>query len=56
MKNTTLMEHLQIPIENRRKRLKRYPSTQIHDLSFSWLGTGTSIKCGRVKLVLLAQT
>jgi hypothetical protein len=24
------MEHLQIPIENRRKRLKRYPITQIN--------------------------
>jgi hypothetical protein len=31
------------------------PNTQIHDCSLSWLGTGTSIKCGRVKLVLSAQ-
>jgi len=32
------------------------PNTQIHDHSLSWLGTGTSIKRGRVKLVLCAQT
>ena len=33
------------------------PNTQIHDLSFFWLGTGTSIKkSGRVKLMLWAQT
>ena len=56
MKNTTLMEHLQIPIENRRKRQKRYPSTQIHDRLLSWLGTCTSIKSSGDKLVLLAQT
>jgi hypothetical protein len=31
------------------------PSTQIHDRSLSWLGTGTSIKSGGVKLVLLTQ-
>jgi hypothetical protein len=31
-------------------------NTQIHDRSLSWLGTGTSIKSGRVKLVLLAYT
>ena len=28
------------------------PITQIHDSSFYWLGTGTSVKSGRVKLVL----
>ena len=28
------------------------PNTQIHDLSLSWFGTGTSIKCDRVQLVL----
>ena len=28
------------------------PNTQIHDPSLSWLGTGTLIKSGRVKLVL----
>ena len=28
---------------------------QIHDRSISWLGTGTSINSGEVKLVLWAQ-
>ena len=32
------------------------PLTQLHDDSLSWLDTGTSIKSGRVKLVLWAQT
>ena len=33
------------------------PNTQIHDRSFFWLGTGTSIKkSGRVKLMLWSQT
>ena len=32
------------------------PNTQIHDLSLSWLGTGTLIKSGRVKLGLWTQT
>ena len=27
------------------------PNTQIHDRSLSWLGTGTPIKSGGVKLV-----
>ena len=31
------------------------PNTQIHDHSLSWLCTGTSIKFGRVKLVLWTQ-
>ena len=31
------------------------PNTQIHDRSLSWLGTGTSITSGGVKLVLGAQ-
>jgi hypothetical protein len=31
------------------------PNTYIHDYSLSWLGTGTSIKSGRVKPVLWAQ-
>ena len=31
------------------------PKTQKHDHSLSWLGAGTSVKNGRVKLVLLAQ-
>jgi hypothetical protein len=32
------------------------PNTQIHDCSFSLLGTVTSIKSGEVKLVLWSQT
>jgi len=32
------------------------PNTKIHDRSLSWLGTGTSIKSGGVKLVLWTQT
>ena len=32
------------------------PNTQIHDRSLPWLGAGTSIKRGRVKLVLWGQT
>ena len=28
------------------------PNTQIHDRPLSWLGTGTSITCDGVKLVL----
>jgi hypothetical protein len=31
------------------------PNAQIHDPSLSWLGTGTSAKNDRVKLVLRAQ-
>jgi hypothetical protein len=30
----------------------RYPNAQIHDRALSWLGTGTSIKRGGVKLLL----
>ena len=29
------------------------PNTQIHDFSIFWLGTDTSIKCGRVKPVFI---
>jgi hypothetical protein len=32
------------------------PNTQIHDYSLSWLSTGSSIKSGRVKLILWVQT
>ena len=32
------------------------PNSQIHNRSLFWLGTGSSIKCGRVKLVLWAKT
>lgn len=28
------------------------PSTHIHEHSFSWLGLGTSTKCGGIQLVL----
>ena len=31
------------------------PNAHIHDRSLPWLVTGTSIKCGGVKLVLWAQ-
>ena len=31
------------------------PSTPVHEHSLSWLGTGTSIKSGRIKLVLWSQ-
>ena len=45
------------PKSYRRNKDKFYtPNTQIHDRSLSWHGTGTSIKRGRVKLVLWAQT
>jgi len=32
------------------------PNTQIHDRPCYWIGTGTSIKCGGVKLVLWGKT
>ena len=32
-------------------RRNRYPNTQIHDRLLFWLGTGTSIKSGEVKLL-----
>ena len=35
--------------------MQNTPKTHIHDRSLSWLGTGTSIKSGGVKLVLWAQ-
>jgi hypothetical protein len=35
----------------KKKRQNSYPNTEIQDRSLSWLGTGTSIKCGGVKLV-----
>ena len=34
----------------------QHPFTDIHDHSFFWIGTGTSIKRGGIKLVLWAQT
>ena len=57
-KNTTLSEQFQYPISNIqivRDKIDT-PNTQICDRSLSWLGTSTSIKSGRVKLVLWAQT
>ena len=42
--NTTLSEHFQNLVEKSWEDGK-------HDHSLSWLGTGTSIKGGRVKLV-----
>jgi hypothetical protein len=45
-KNTIPSEQLQNPME------KSKPFTQIHDRSLFWLGTGTSIESGGVKLVL----
>ena len=33
-----------------------YHNSQIHDRSLSWLGTGTSINSGGIKLALWAQT
>ena len=31
------------------------PNTQIHDLSLSWLGTGTPLKSGGITIVLWAR-
>jgi hypothetical protein len=44
-----------IKYQNHRKRSIDTPNTQIHDRLLSRLGTGTSITCGRVKLVLCGQ-
>ena len=59
MKNKPYQTSLTVPIANR-KIIERGNvdtlNTQIHDSSLTCLGTGTSIKCGGVKLVLLAQT
>jgi hypothetical protein len=43
--NTIIVERDKIKTSN----------TQIHDHSLSWLGTGTSIKSGGVKIVLWAH-
>jgi hypothetical protein len=51
-----LSENFQNPIAKIIERDKiDTPNTQIHDRSLSCLGTGTSIKSGRVKLILWAQ-
>ena len=48
-KNTTLSAQFETQISERGKT--DAPNRQIHDLSLSWLSTGTSIKSGVVKLV-----
>jgi hypothetical protein len=40
----------------RRKRKNRYLNTLIHDRTLYWIGTGTLIKRGGVKLVLQAES
>ena len=40
-----------IKYQNVTKKDNSYPNTEIQDRSLSWLGTGTSIKCGGVKIV-----
>jgi hypothetical protein len=56
MKNTTLSEQFQNPIEKIIERNKiDTPNIQIHDGIFSWLGTGTSINCDGVRLVVRTQ-
>ena len=54
MKNKPYQTSLTVPIANR-KIIERGNvdtlNTQIHDSSLTCLGTGTSIKCGGVKLV-----
>ena len=54
-KNTALSEQFQNLIEKSQKEAKSIPQTQIHDRLLSWLGTGTSIKSGGIKLVLWDQ-
>ena len=53
-KKTTLSEQVQNTIE---KLLKRSnidtPNTYIHDDSLSWLGTGTTVKSGGVKILFM---
>ena len=56
-KHTTLSEQFQNQIEKTVEKDKIDTSnTQIHDRSLSWLGTGTSVKSGGVKLVLWYKT
>jgi hypothetical protein len=45
--------NITVPKSNHKNReAKLILLTHIHDRSHIWLGTGTSIKSGRVKLVL----
>jgi len=53
MKNKT---YHTVEVQLQYQRSNSIPLTQIHGRSLSWLGTGTSIKCERVKLILMAQT
>jgi hypothetical protein len=48
-KKITLSEQFQNPIEKSWKETKFIFLTHIQDHSFSWFGTGTSIKSGRIK-------
>jgi len=52
-KNTTMFET--VPKSNRiivdRGKIDTSHTKLLHDRSFSWLGIGTSIKSGRVKLL-----
>ena len=45
-----------IQSENRRHRCKTDTPTHIHDSSFSWFGTNTSVNSDEVTLILFAQT
>jgi hypothetical protein len=55
MKKKTNITSATVPKSNR-KFIERgnidITNTQLHDRSLSWLGTGTSMKSGGVKLVL----
>ena len=57
IKNTTLSEQFQNPIEKSQKEAKSIPLTNKQYItgSLSWVGTGSSIKSGGVKIVLWAQ-
>ena len=51
-KHTTLLEQFQNQIKKNVERGKiDTPNTHTHESSLSWLGTDTSIKSGRVKIV-----
>ena len=59
MKNKPYQTALTVPIANGQIKERGNVdtlNTQIHDSTLTCLGTGTSIKRGGVKLVLLAQT
>jgi hypothetical protein len=56
LQNTTLSKPLQNQISKSYKVAKSLLVTQIYDGSLSWLGSGTSNKCGGVELVLWGET